>query len=91
MPAKGETTTGPVRVTIVVRIRQGTLDPQGEAVRQALADMGEEEVSEVRIGRVIEVVLPSSPGLTEKARGWCDRLLANPVVESYEIEKIEAV
>jgi phosphoribosylformylglycinamidine synthase len=76
-------------VTIIVRIREGVLDPQGEAVRQALADMGHETVEDVRIGKVIEVILPSETNLPEKAREWCDRLLANPVVERYEIEKIE--
>ncbi|MEC4683059.1 MAG: phosphoribosylformylglycinamidine synthase subunit PurS [Nitrospirota bacterium] len=80
-----------VRVTIIVRIRDGVLDPQGEAVRQALADMGHETVEDVRIGKVIEITLPSGVGLPEKAREWCDRLLANPVVERYEISKIEAL
>ncbi len=80
-----------VRVTILVRIREGVLDPQGEAVRQALADMGHSQVEDVRIGKVIEVFLPSEPGLPEKAREWCDRLLANPVVERYEIASIDPV
>ena len=91
MQAKSEATPSRVRVTIVVRIREGVLDPQGEAVRQALADMGEGSVEEVRIGKVIEVILPSGKDLPEKAREWCDRLLANPLVEHYEISKIEPV
>jgi phosphoribosylformylglycinamidine synthase len=91
MQGSHESQTSRVRVTIIVRIREGVLDPQGEAVRQALADMGHGTVEDVRIGRVIEVILPSEVGLPEKAREWCDRLLANPVVERYEISKIEAV
>ena len=90
MPSNRETTSR-VRVTILVRIREGVLDPQGEAVRQALSDMGHSQVEDVRIGKLVEVILPSEPGLPEKAREWCDRLLANPVVERYEITRIEPV
>ncbi len=89
MPAPRESSR--VRVTIIVRIREGVLDPQGEAVRQALVDMGHDTVEDVRIGKVVEVVLPSGTGLPELAREWCERLLANPVVERYEIVSIEPV
>ncbi|MGC8500651.1 MAG: phosphoribosylformylglycinamidine synthase subunit PurS [Leptospirales bacterium] len=87
MPAPRESSR--VRVTIIVRIRDGVLDPQGEAVRQALIDMGHGTVEDVRIGKVVEVILPSGPGLPELTREWCERLLANPVVERYEIVGIE--
>ncbi len=90
MPSSRETTSR-VRVTILVRIREGVLDPQGEAVRQALSDMGHSQVEDVRIGKLVEVILPSGPDLPAKAREWCDRLLANPVVERYEITSIETV
>jgi phosphoribosylformylglycinamidine (FGAM) synthase PurS component len=53
--------------------------------------MGHSQVEDVRIGKLVEVILPSEPGLPEKAREWCDRLLANPVVERYEITRIEPV
>ncbi len=78
-----------VRVTVLIRIRDGVLDPQGEAVKQALADMGHASVEDVRIGKIVELVLPSGPGLPELAREWCERLLANPVVERYEIASID--
>jgi phosphoribosylformylglycinamidine synthase len=90
MPSNLEKTSR-VRVTILVRIREGVLDPQGEAVRQALSDMGHSQVEDVRIGKVIEVILPSEPGIPEKAREWCERLLSNPVVERYEIASVEPV
>ncbi len=80
-----------VKVTIFVRFRDGILDPQGEAVRQALSDMGHSEVEDVRIGKIVEVILPSEPGIPEKAREWCERLLSNPVVERYEIASVEPV
>jgi phosphoribosylformylglycinamidine synthase len=78
-----------VRVTVLIRIRDGVLDPQGEAVKQALADMGHSSVEDVRIGKIVELVLPSGPGLPELAKEWCERLLANPVVERYEIASID--
>ena len=87
MPTNRETSR--VRVTVLIRIRDGVLDPQGEAVKQALADMGHSTVEDVRIGKIVELVLPSGPGLPELAREWCERLLANPVVERYEIASID--
>ena len=87
MPTNRETSR--VRVTVLVRIRDGVLDPQGEAVKQALKDMGHSSVEDVRIGKIVELVLPSGPGLPELAKEWCERLLANPVVERYEIASID--
>ena len=87
MPTNRETSR--VRVTVLVRIRDGVLDPQGEAVKQALKDMGHSSVEDVRIGKIVEVILPSGPGLPELAKEWCERLLANPVVERYEIASID--
>nr|EES51451.1 MAG: phosphoribosylformylglycinamidine synthase, purS [Leptospirillum ferrodiazotrophum] len=87
MPTNRETSR--VRVTVLVRIRDGVLDPQGEAVKQALKDMGHSTIEDVRIGKIVEVILPSGPGLPELAKEWCERLLANPVVERYEIASID--
>jgi phosphoribosylformylglycinamidine synthase len=87
MPTNRETSR--VRVTVLIRIRDGVLDPQGEAVKQALKDMGHSSVEDVRIGKIVEVILPSGPGLPELAKEWCERLLANPVVERYEIASID--
>lgn len=87
MPTNRETSR--VRVTVLIRIRDGVLDPQGEAVKQALKDMGHSTIEDVRIGKIVEVILPSGPGLPELAKEWCERLLANPVVERYEIASID--
>ena len=87
MPTNRETSR--VRVTVLVRIRDGVLDPQGEAVKQALKDMGHSTIEDVRIGKIVEVILPSGPGLPELAKEWCERPLANPVVERYEIASID--
>jgi phosphoribosylformylglycinamidine synthase PurS subunit len=79
------------KVTILVRIREGILDPQGQAVGQALHDMGENDVFTIRIGKIIEIVLPTSEDTEDRVRKWCDRILSNPLVETYEIQSIEPV
>jgi phosphoribosylformylglycinamidine synthase PurS subunit len=76
-----------MRATVLVRPKAGILDPQGEAVRGSLDHLGF-AVSEARVGRVIDIeVDAASP---EEARAtveeMCRRLLANPLIESYEIE-----
>jgi phosphoribosylformylglycinamidine synthase len=68
--------------------RSGLLDPQGQAVEHALAALGFEGAADVRIGRAIEldVAAASSAEAEAEARRMCDRLLANPVTEDYELE-----
>ena len=80
-----------VKVTILVRIRPGILDPQGQAVLQVLHDMGENDVQEVRIGKMIEITLPESPSISERVHSWCKDFLSNPLVESFEVQNIEPV
>lgn len=79
------------KVTVLVRIREGILDPQGQAVCQALHDMGENDIFTIRIGKIIEIVLPSTDDTEARVRKWCDRILSNPLVETYEIQAIEPV
>jgi phosphoribosylformylglycinamidine synthase len=79
-----------VKATVLVRPKTGIKDPQGEAVRGSLAKSGFDIVS-VRIGRVVEVELETSDrekALTELEQMSHD-LLANPLIESYEIELLE--
>ena len=65
-------------------LKEGVLDPQGEAVRHALGALGFEGVNGVRQGKVIE--LDVAEGTTEAdIRAMCERLLANTVIESYRI------
>ena len=77
-----------MKAIVTVTLKKGILDPQGKAVRDALASMGEGNVSEVRIGKRIEVTVDESDESTAKAavEKMCDRLLANPVTEDYDIE-----
>jgi phosphoribosylformylglycinamidine synthase subunit PurS len=78
-----------VKATILVRPKPGILDPQGEAVQSSLRQLGF-AVSEARVGRVIDLDLGNGGGDREHARAelerMCERLLANPLIESFEIE-----
>ena len=75
-----------MKATVVVRPKPGILDPQGEAVNSSLRQLGF-AVEEARVGRVIDLELGNSDA--ERARAEleraCEQLLANPLVESYEI------
>ena len=75
-----------MKATVLVRPKEGILDPQGEAVEGSLRKLGF-EVSRVRVGRVIDVEF--SAGNAEDARAqverMCSDLLANPLIESVEV------
>lgn len=72
---------------MLVRPKGGILDPQGEAVERALQQLGF-PVGDARVGRVIdlEVAATSTDEARSQVEEMCDRLLANPLIESYEIE-----
>jgi phosphoribosylformylglycinamidine synthase len=76
-----------MRATVLVRPKAGILDPQGEAVESSLRQLGF-PVGEARIGRVIDLEVDAASGdeAREAVEHMCERLLANPLIESYEIE-----
>jgi phosphoribosylformylglycinamidine synthase subunit PurS len=76
-----------MRATVLVRPKPGILDPQGEAVSSALGHLGF-SVSDARVGKVIdlEVAASDEPAARAEVEKMCERLLANPLIESYEIE-----
>ena len=76
-----------MRATVLIRPKPGILDPQGEAVGSALGHLGF-EVSETRVGKVIDLELEAADATVAKAQveKMCERLLANPLIESYEVE-----
>lgn len=80
-----------MRATILVRPKAGILDPQGRAVEGSLRDLGF-AVDETRIGRVIDLDIAADSA--EEARAaverMCESLLANPLIESYEISLAES-
>ena len=75
-----------MRATILVRPKPGILDPQGEAVGSSLRQLGF-TVGDARVGRVIDVELDASDAEAARAEleRACEQLLANPLIESYEI------
>ncbi|MDP9036163.1 MAG: phosphoribosylformylglycinamidine synthase subunit PurS [Myxococcota bacterium] len=79
-----------MKATVVVRLKPEVLDPQGDAVRRALAKLGFEGVESVRVGKLIEIEIDEaragSPALAQRLRAMADELLANPVTEDYEVE-----
>jgi phosphoribosylformylglycinamidine synthase PurS subunit len=79
-----------MRATVLVRPKEGILDPQGEAVESSLLQLGF-PVSEARVGRVIdlEVSVDSPAAARAEIERMCERLLANPLIESFEIELAE--
>ena len=79
------------RVHVRVMPREGLLDPQGQAVEHALGALGFADAAEVRVGRAIEleVAAPTRPEAEARVREMCDKLLANPVTEDFEIATVE--
>jgi len=79
-----------VKATVLVRPKPGILDPQGEAVQRSLKQLGF-SVDEARVGRVVDLELDL--GDAEQTRAelerMCEQLLANPLIESYEIDVSE--
>ncbi|MEL6587851.1 MAG: phosphoribosylformylglycinamidine synthase subunit PurS [Pseudomonadota bacterium] len=73
-----------MRVTVNVMLKDGVLDPQGEAVRHALGALGFDGVTGVRQGKVIELDVADTTTEAD-VRQMCERLLANTVIESYRI------
>jgi phosphoribosylformylglycinamidine synthase PurS subunit len=76
-----------MRATVLVRPKQGILDPQGQAVESSLRQLGF-SVADARIGRVIdlEVEADSPAAARAEVERMCERLLANSLIESYEID-----
>ena len=76
------------RVHVRIIPRPGLLDPQGQAVEHALGSLGFTGISGVRVGKAIEVMVEaiSPEDAAASVRRVCDKLLANPVTEDFEIE-----
>jgi phosphoribosylformylglycinamidine synthase len=76
-----------MKARVLIRPKEGILDPQGQAVERALPALGFEGVSHVRIGRLVELEVEDPSRLEE----MCERLLANPLIEDYEVVVNEEV
>lgn len=77
---------GDARVRIVVTLKKSVLDPQGQTVQHALESLGFKGISGVRMGKYIEIAFNGKASNTKVAvEKMCEKLLANPVIEQYEI------
>jgi phosphoribosylformylglycinamidine synthase subunit PurS len=74
-----------VRARVLIRPKQGILDPQGVAVQRALPALGFSGVENVHVGRLVELELDKP----EQLREMCEKLLANPLVEDYEVQLLD--
>jgi phosphoribosylformylglycinamidine synthase len=74
-----------MRARVLIRPKAGILDPQGSAVERALPALGFNGVANVHVGRMIELDVEDA----EQLQPMCQRLLANPLVEDYEVQLLD--
>jgi phosphoribosylformylglycinamidine synthase subunit PurS len=75
-----------LRVRVLIRPKAGILDPQGQAVERALPALGFDGVANVHVGRLVELDVDDASRVPE----MCERLLANPLIEDFQIERPDA-
>jgi phosphoribosylformylglycinamidine synthase len=77
-----------MKARVFVTLKNGVLDPQGKAIGHALNGLGFEQVGDVRQGKVIDIELAEKDEASARAslKQMCEKLLANTVIEKYEIE-----
>jgi phosphoribosylformylglycinamidine synthase len=78
----------PFRLHITVRLDSAVNDPQGNSVRDALCALGHADARDVRVGKIVELVIDATNAAEarERANRMCRELLANPVIETFEAE-----
>ena len=70
-----------MKARVLIRPKEGILDPQGQAVERALPALGFDGVTNVRVGRLVELEI----GDVSEVPAMCERLLTNPLIEDYEV------
>ncbi len=77
-----------MKAKIYISLKEGILDPQGKAVEQALAVLGFKDVTGVRIGKYLEIILnpKQTESIDKSIQDMCEKLLANTVIETYRYE-----
>ncbi|MBD3404024.1 phosphoribosylformylglycinamidine synthase subunit PurS [candidate division GN15 bacterium] len=76
------------QATVFVRLKDGVLDPQGVTIQKALAQMGYDEFTSVRTGKFFELQIDAgAEDIDRKIDEVCSKLLANPVIETFEVKK----
>jgi phosphoribosylformylglycinamidine synthase subunit PurS len=74
-----------MRARVLIRPKAGILDPQGEAVQRALPALGFADVSNVHVGRLVELDVVDP----DELESMCEKLLANPLIEDYEVQLLD--
>jgi phosphoribosylformylglycinamidine synthase PurS subunit len=74
-----------VKARVLIRPKEGILDPEGQTVERALPALGFEGASHVRIGRLVELEVADPSELP----AMCEKLLSNPLIEDYEVQLLE--
>ena len=77
-----------MQVIVNISLKEGVLDPQGQAIARSLNDLGFQEVSEIRVGKriVLEVDETDEARLHQRVAKMCETLLSNTVIEDYDID-----
>jgi phosphoribosylformylglycinamidine synthase len=76
------------QATVFVRLKDGVLDPQGVTIQKALSQMGYDEFTSVRTGKFFELQIDAgAEDIDRKIDEVCSKLLANPVIETFEVKK----
>lgn len=80
-----------MRARVLVRLKPGIMDVQGAAVKRALAGLGFSDLTDLRVGKVIDIDLaePTPEGARARVGEMCRQLLANPILEDYTIETVD--
>ena len=74
-----------MKIRVLIRPKQGILDPQGQTVERALPALGFSGISDVRVGRLVELEADDDSKIGE----LCEALLANPLIEDFEIQTVD--
>lgn len=77
-----------MKAEVIVRLKEGVLDPQGKAIHHALESLGYQGVESVKVGKIItlEITGNDKADLQKEVESMCDTLLANTVIEDYSIK-----
>lgn len=78
------------KAVVYVRLKEGVLDPQGLTIQKALNQMGYKEFLSVKTGRFFELEISANgSNIDERINEVCSKLLANPVIENFRVEKVK--
>ncbi|PSL47037.1 phosphoribosylformylglycinamidine synthase [Salsuginibacillus halophilus] len=78
-------------VHVYVTLKEGVLNPEGSAIERSLHALGYEEVQKVQTGKWVSLQVEDGPELAQRVERMCEQLLANPVIEDYEIQLSDEV